>query len=33
MKEIVEIDLQKDELEALQKSAELLSSFYGKLDA
>lgn len=33
VKEIVEIDLQKDELEALHKSAELLSSFYGKLDA
>lgn len=33
VKEIVEIDLQEDELAALHKSAELLSSFYGKLDA
>ena len=32
-KEIVEIDLEQDELAALQKSAELLHSFYPRLDA
>lgn len=32
-KEIVEIGLQEDELSALQKSAELLHSFYARLDA
>ena len=33
VKEIVEIDLQEDALAALHKSAELLRTFYGKLDA
>ena len=32
-KEIVEIDLEKDELDALRKSADLLGAFYDRLDA